>query len=96
MKAKMFKSVEEWITSKPDNETVQRVLTIVNRGVVSQMKREVNEKKSELRKIEKTVESLKKINLPAGDAVEKKISELKKELSELQKELPVPVKKAEV
>jgi prefoldin subunit 5 len=57
------------------------------------MKRELNGKKSELRKVEKTVESMKVIGLPIGDAVEKKITELKKELAELQKELPEPVRK---
>mgnify|MGYP001208124464 CR=1 len=90
MKAKMFKTVEEWMSSKPDPEITQKVLTIVNREVVSQMKRELNGKKSELRKVEKTVESMKVIGLPIGDAVEKKITELKKELAELQKELPTP------
>jgi len=54
------------------------------------MKRELNSKKSELRRVEKTVESMKVIGLPVGDAVEKKITELKKELAELQKELPTP------
>lgn len=93
MKAKMFKTVEEWMSSKPDSEITQKVLTIVNREVVSQMKRELNGKKSELRKVEKTVESMKVIGLPVGDAVEKKITELKKELAELQKELPEPVRK---
>jgi prefoldin subunit 5 len=93
MKAKMFKTVEEWMSSKPDPEITQKVLTIVNREVVSQMKRELNGKKSELRKVEKTVESMKVIGLPIGDAVEKKITELKKELAELQKELPEPVRK---
>jgi hypothetical protein len=93
MKAKMFKTVEEWMSSKPDNEITQKVLTIVNRGVVSQMKRELNSKKSELRKVERTIESMKSIGLPVGDAVEKKITELKKELVELQKELPEPVRK---
>ena len=90
MKAKMFKTIEEWTSSKPDTETIQKVLTIVNRGVVSQMKRELNGKKAELRKVERTVESMKSIGLPVGDAVEKKITELKKELVELQKELPTP------
>jgi hypothetical protein len=93
MKAKMFKTIEEWTSSKPDTETIQRVLTIVNRGVVSQMKRELNGKKAELRKVERTVESMKAIGLPVGDAVEKKITELKKELAELQKELPAPIRK---
>jgi len=93
MKAKMFKTVEEWMSSKPDPEITQKVLTIVNREVVSQMKRELNSKKSELRRVEKTVESMKVIGLPVGDAVEKKITELKKELAELQKELPEPVRK---
>lgn len=81
------------MSSKPDSEITQKVLTIVNREVVSQMKRELNGKKSELRKVEKTVESMKVIGLPVGDAVEKKITELKKELAELQKELPEPVRK---
>ena len=93
MKAKMFKTIEEWTSSKPDTETIQKVLTIVNRGVVSQMRRELNGKKAELRKVERTVESMKAIGLPVGDAVEKKITELKKELAELQKELPAPVRK---
>lgn len=93
MKAKMFKTIEEWTSSKPDTETIQKVLTIVNRVVVSQMKRELNGKKVELRKVERTIESMKAIGLPVGDVVEKKVTELKKELAELQKELPEPVRK---
>jgi len=93
MKAKMFKTIEEWSSSKPDTESIQKVLTIVNRTVVSQMKRELNDKKAELRKVERTIGSMKAIGLPIGDAVEKKITELKKELAELQKELPEPIRK---
>lgn len=96
MKTKAFKSVEEWLSSKPDAETIQKVLTIVNRGVVSQMKRELNGKKIELKRVERTVESMKKIGLPVGDAVEKRITELKKELSDLQKDIPEPARKKEI
>jgi hypothetical protein len=96
MKTKAFKSVEEWLSSKPDEETIQKVLAIVNKGVVSQMKRELNGKKTELRKVERTIDSMKKIGLPVGDAVEKRISELKKELSDLQKDIPEPTRKKEM
>ena len=80
METKMFKTVEEWIASKPDKEIITRVLNTVNRGVVSQMRREFNQKNSELKKIERTIETMQKLDLPVTIEVEDRVKFLKKEI----------------
>ena len=93
MKTMMFKTVEEWVASKPDKETITRVLNTVNRGVVSQMRKELNQKNSELKKIERTIETMKKLDLPITVEVEDRVKFLKKEITDLMKDIPEPVKR---
>ncbi len=94
MKTMTFKTVQEWVASNPDKETIERVLNTVNRGVVSQMRRELNQKNSELKKIERTIETMKKLDLPVTMEVEDRVKTLKKEITDLQKEIPQPTKKS--
>ncbi len=93
MKTQMFKTVEEWIASKPDKETITRVLNTVNRGVVSQMRRGFNQKNSELKKIERTIETMQKLDLPVTIEVEDRVKFLRKEITDLKKEIPEPAKR---
>lgn len=83
-----FKTVQEWLDSDPDQETINRVLNTVNRGVVSQMRRNLNQKKSELKKVERIVESMEKIKFPVTKEVKDRVEGLKKEIAKLEKGLP--------
>ncbi|MCK5134279.1 MAG: hypothetical protein KAR19_00720 [Bacteroidales bacterium] len=83
-----FKTVQEWLDSDPDQETISRVLNTVNRGVVSQMRRNLNQKKSELKKVERIVESMEKINFPVTKEVKDRVAALKKEIAKIEKRLP--------
>jgi hypothetical protein len=96
MKTKMFITIEECVASNPDKETVTRVLNTVNRGVVSQMRRELNQKNSGLKKIERTIETMKKLDLPITMEVQDRIKSLKSEITDLKNEIPEPVKREPV
>jgi hypothetical protein len=93
MKTKTFKSLNEWISSNPDEDTTQKILKLVNKGVMQSLKREFTQKKIEMKKIERTIDSMKLIGLPVTEAVEKRLIDIRKEIVELQKELPESVKK---
>ena len=35
MEIKFFKTIDEWVKNNPDKETIARVLTMVNKGVIT-------------------------------------------------------------
>lgn len=86
---KMYKTVQEWLDSKPEKEVIDRVMSTINRGVVAQGRKELREKTQELSKVEKTITQMEKIDLPVGPEVKKRVQDLKKSIEELQKSLPV-------
>jgi hypothetical protein len=88
MEVKFFKTIDEWVKSNPDKETVTRVLSIVNRGVITDIKKRIRERNSEIKKMEKMVNAMKDVGFPIDDSVLKKISDTKKEVDDLTKQLP--------
>jgi hypothetical protein len=88
METRFFKSIEDWVNSKPDKETVARVLATVNRGVVTGIRKQIRVKKSEVKKMEKMVNAMKDVGFPIDDSVLKKINETKSEITSLEKQLP--------
>lgn len=88
MKTKFFKTIDEWVKSNPDKETVARVLTMVNKGVITDIKRRIREKTSEIKKMGKMVDAMKDVGFPIDNSVLKKITDTKNEVSELEKQLP--------
>lgn len=85
---KKFENVEEWLASNPSKEVIERVLNTINRGVVTEIRRELHSKKGELRKIEGAIKAMEKVGLPIGKEITEKVKGLEKEISELQKQLP--------
>ena len=90
---KTYKNIQEWINSDPAEEEISKVLKLVNRSLIQQAKQEMWQKESHLRKMVKTVDSLKSLKLSVPKEYEATIKELRKELDDIKKALPTPVKK---
>jgi hypothetical protein len=88
MEIKFFKTIDEWVKNNPDKETVTRVLSIVNKGVITDIKKCIREKNSDIKKMEKMVNAMKDVGFPIDDSVRKKISDTKIEIADLAKQLP--------
>ena len=85
---KKFETVKEWLESNPSNEVVERVMNTINRGVVTEIRKEFHAKRGELRKVEKVVKSMKDIDLPVPKEITEKVKAFQKEITDLEKQLP--------
>jgi hypothetical protein len=88
MEIKFFKTLDEWVKSNPNEENVARILTMVNKGVITDIKKRIREKNSEIKKMEKMVNAMKDVGFPIDNSVLKKIADTKNEVAELEKQLP--------
>jgi len=88
MKTRFFETIDEWVKSNPDDETIARVLTMVNRAVISEIKKSIREKNGEIKKMEKMIYAMKDVGFPIDNSVLKKISDTRNEVAELEKQLP--------
>ena len=90
---KTYTDVETWLDSKPSKEVIERVLNTINRGVLTETRKEFHLKKSELRKIEGAIKAMQKVDLPIGKEITDKVKGLQKEITDLEKQLPQPKEK---
>jgi len=88
MEIKFFKSIDEWVKSNPDEDTINRVLNTVNRGVIVEIRKKIREKNSEVKKMEKMVNAMKDVGFPVDNSVLKKITDTRNEITNLEKQLP--------
>ena len=88
MEIKFFKSIDEWVKSNPDKDTIASVLNTVNKGVMTEIRKKIREKKSEIKKMEKMVNAMKDVGFPIDNSVMKKISDTRSEVVDLEKQLP--------
>lgn len=88
MEIKFFKTIDEWVKSNPDEDTITRVLTTVNKGVFTEIKKSIREKITEIKKMEKMVNAMKEVGFPIDSSVMKKISDTRNEVANLEKQLP--------
>lgn len=93
MKTNQFKSVEEWLNSNPSKEVIEKVLKVVNKSIISEIRKEFYDKRGELRKMENAIKSMERVELPITKEITDKVKALKKEVDELEKQLPVVEKK---
>ena len=88
MDINFFKTIDEWVQSNPDKETVTKVLNIVNKSVIAEIKKHIREKNSEIKKMERMVNAMKDVGFPIDNSVLKKITDTRNEVTELEKQLP--------
>lgn len=84
-----FTSIESWLKTKPSKDQVTKVLNLINKGVVSNLRKEMYQAEDHLRKLRRTVVSLQKINCPVPEKIEKEIEETQKRIQDLKKVVPV-------
>lgn len=83
-----FKSIQEWLSTKPSKEEQDKVLTLIHRGETSRVRKELYEKEGYLRKLQALANHFKKLNLKLPDEEYKLIEVTKAEIAELKKGLP--------
>ncbi len=88
MEIKFFRSIDEWVKSNPDEDTVARVLTSVNKGIITEIRKRIREKNGEIKKMEKMVNAMKEVGFPIDNSVLKKIADTRNEIVGLEKQLP--------
>ena len=91
--AETFKNVEEWLASNPSKEVMDRVMNTINRGVVTEIRKEFHAKKGDLRKIEKVIKAMEGVKLPVPKEITDRVKGLEKEIADLEKQLPQPKEK---
>lgn len=89
MNAKQFKTVEEWLNSNPSKEVIEKVLKVANKSVISEIRKEFKEKRSELSKTQNAIKSMERVQLPITKEITEKVKTLQKEVEDLKSQLPV-------
>ncbi len=85
---KTFKSIQDFLASKPSKEMVSKILVVINKGAIVEMRREFYKKSSEFRKVERTINSMKTLGIPISTEVNARVNSLKTEIEEIKKQLP--------
>ena len=62
-----FKNVQEWLESKPTKEDHERVMNTIDHGVLREIKKEINEKTRQIKKMQKMVDAMKEVEFPVCD-----------------------------
>lgn len=91
---KNFKSIQEWIKSNPSEDELKKVIALVNKGAVSETRREVYELQRYLKKLQSGENIMNKLGLPFTKEGQDKIKEVKTQITELSKGLPATQKRA--
>lgn len=91
---KRFKSIEEWLKTKPSEEEQSKVLILIHRGETSRVRKELWEKDQYLRKLNSFANHCKKLGFSVPEGEKAALARTKKEIEDLKKELP-PVQKKE-
>ena len=85
---KTFKNVQDWLKSNPSEEEMRKVIILINKGAVSETRREVYDLNRYLRKLQAGENVMKKLGLPFTKEGQDKIKEVKAQIAELEKGLP--------
>lgn len=96
---KTYKSIENWLSSNPTNEEQTKVLAIINKEGIRELRFEILKKEGNLKKIEKTYDFMTEQGFKMDQNFKAKKKELESEIISLRKLLPVakpkPIKVAE-
>ena len=65
-----------------------RNYSFFNKGVITEIKKKLREKNSDIKKMEKMVHAMKEVGFPVDHSVMKKISDTRSQVANLEKQLP--------
>ena len=90
---KTYKNVEEWLATNPTKEETAKILTLINRGVFSNLRGEYYRKDSYRRKLLNLTKRMDELGLSLPSEYKETIDKLTKEIDEIKKVLPKTVKR---
>jgi len=83
-----FKTIEEWLKSKPSQDEINKVLNLIHRGEANASRKAVWEAENFLRKLNRSVTYLDKVGIKPNLELVNQIKETKAKIAELKKDLP--------
>jgi DNA-binding transcriptional regulator GbsR (MarR family) len=89
---KAFKNVSEWLASNPSEETVNKVMNVINHAAIKELKQELRDKENKLKKVERLHKSTQALGLETKTSKDY-INALTKEVEALRKQIPEEIKK---
>ena len=84
-----FISIEAWLKTKPSKDQVTKVLNLINKGQVSNLRRDLYESEDYLRKLNRSVANLTKMKFPIPAEMTAEVEATTKKIEELKKVVPV-------
>lgn len=86
---KTYTSISEWEKSNPSNEEIQKVLGLINKQAIRELRFEILKKESNLKKIKKTEDFMTEQGFKLDQSFKLRKKELENEIVNLRKSLPV-------
>lgn len=93
METRIFKSINEWVKSNPDEQTTNKILDVINREGIKQIRKEWYKKRGDYSKMQNAVKRLKELQMPIPEEILNTVKKTEEEMLKLEKLLP---KKKEV
>lgn len=87
---KKFESIESWIKSSPSKEEKEKVLNLINKQAIRELRFEIMGKEGILKKIEKTYDFMTEQGFKLDQSFKLRKKELELEIISLRKSLPIP------
>lgn len=92
---KTYKNIQEWINSNPTNEEQVKILNLINKQAMRELRFEIMKKEGNLKKIQKTVDFMTEQGFKLDQNFKLRKKELESEIISLRKLLPVAKPKVE-
>lgn len=90
---KQFTTMQEWLKNKPSDQETGRVLEFINKNVKYEMRRDLNRKKYELKKLNRLISDMNSVGLNPSKEMEDMYIEKTKMVEVLTLEIGEPEKK---
>ena len=82
-----YTNVQDWLNSNPSEETINKVLDLVNRNIKKSMRLEIFEKSKVINKMHKTMNEMEKYGVDVPKNFKSKIDDLEFEIESMKQEI---------
>lgn len=86
---KKFETINEWLNTNPSAEETEKVLNLIHKGEARRLRIELYKKSAYLKKLQRTVILLEKVNIKAPADLLTSIKSTKQEIEHIKKQIPV-------
>lgn len=90
---KTFKNVAEWLKSNPSDEDQTKVLSLINKVAVQQIRREISKLNRYQKRLSFAQVQVRSLGLPESKEITEKVEDVIEQIMDLQKQIPTPVKR---